>query len=103
MKRGVFMETAVKTKEKKKADAGKVIGIILAVIIAIAIVAVIFISVVTRQQKDTDENLVAVGGMVYSDTVEYKSEASDKLDKNPVMKLMEMIWYFCAQGDAKKK
>ena len=96
------METAVKTKEKKKADAGKVIGIILAVIIAIAIVAVIFISVVTRQQKDTDENLVAVGGMVYSDTVEYKSEASDKLDKNPVMKLMEMIWYFCAQGDAKK-
>lgn len=95
------METTI-TKEKKKSGVGKVIGIILAVIIAIAVAAVIFISVVTKPQKDTDENLVAVGGMVYSDTIEYKSEASGKLDKNPIMKIMEMVWYFCAEGDAKK-
>lgn len=94
--------TAVKPKVNKKSKALRITGIILGIILAIAIIAVIFISIVTRQQKDTDENLVAVGGMVYSDTIEYKSEESGKLDKNPIMKLMEMIWYFCADGDAKK-
>lgn len=94
--------TAVKPKVNKKSKALRITGIILGIILAIAIIAVIFISIVTRQQKDTDENLVAVGGMVYSDTIEYKSEESGKLDKKPIMKLMEMIWYFCADGDAKK-
>lgn len=94
--------TAVKIKEKKKGRSARVLIIAAGIIIAIAIIAVIFISIVTKPQKDTDENLVAVGGMVYSDTVDYKSENSDSLDKNPIMKLMEMIWYFCAQGDAKK-
>ncbi len=89
-------------KEKKKSKGMKAIGIILGIIVAIAVIAVIFISIVTRPQKDTDENLVAVGGMVYSDTIEYKSEAAGNLDKNPIIKMMEMVWYFCADGDAKK-
>lgn len=94
--------TAVKPEVKKKNKGLKALGIIVGVIIGIAVIATIFISIVTRQQKDTDENLVAVGGMVYSDTIEYKSEESGSLDKNPIIKLMEMIWYFCADGDAKK-
>lgn len=93
--------TALKTK-KKKGRRLKVLGIIIGIIIAIAVIAVAFIGIVTRQQKDTNENLVAVGGMVYSDTIEYKSETAGNLDKNPIIKLMEMIWYFCADGDAKK-
>jgi len=94
--------TAVQTKVQKKGRKARALGITAGIIIAVAVIAVIFISIVTKPQKDTDENLVAVGGMVYSDTVEYKSENAGRLDKNPVMKLMEMIWYFCAQGDAKK-
>jgi len=94
--------TAVQTKVQKKGMKARALGITAGIIIAVAVIAVIFISIVTKPQKDTDENLVAVGGMVYSDTVEYKSENAGRLDKNPVMKLMEMIWYFCAQGDAKK-
>lgn len=93
-------EVAVKKGIKNKVM--KIILIIVAVIVAIAIVATVFIAVVTRKQMDTDENIVYVGGMVESETVEYQSESAKGLEKNPVMKMMEMIWYFCAKGDAKK-
>lgn len=92
----------VAVKKGKKNKTMNIILIIVAVIVAIAIVASVFIAVVTRKQKDTDENIVYVGGMVESDTIEYQSESAKGLEKNPVMKMMEMIWYFCAQGDAKK-
>lgn len=93
-------EVAVKKGIKNKVM--KIILIIVAVIVAIAIVATVFIAVVTKKQMDTDENIVYVGGMVESETVEYQSESAKGLEKNPVMKMMEMIWYFCAKGDAKK-
>lgn len=93
-------EVAVKKGIKNKVM--KIILIIVAVIVAIAIVATVFIAVVTRKQMDTDENIVYVGAMVESDTIEYQSESAKGLEKNPVMKMMEMIWYFCAKGDAKK-
>lgn len=92
----------VAVKKGKKSIAMKVLLIIVAVIVAISIIASVFIAVVTRKQSDTDENIVYVGGMLKSDTVEYQSENAKGLEKNPVMKLMEMIWYFCAEGDAKK-
>lgn len=56
------------------------------------IIAAIYINNATKPQLDTDENLVAVGGMVYSDTAEYKSEEAGDLGKNPVMKIIEMSW-----------
>lgn len=92
----------VAVKKGKKSKAMKVLLIIVAVIVAISIVASVFIAVVTRKQSDTDENIVYVGGMLKSDTIEYQSENAKGLEKNPVMKMMEMIWYFCAEGDAKK-
>jgi len=68
--RGKSMEnTAVQTKVQKKGRKARALGITAGIIIAVAVIAVIFISIVTKPQKDTDENLVAVGGMVYSDTV----------------------------------
>lgn len=93
-----------KTKEKKetKSKMLKVLMIIISVVLIIAIVATVFIAIVTRKQKDTDDKIVYVGGMLTSDTIDYQSENAKGLEKNPVMKLMEMIWYFCAGGDAKK-
>lgn len=92
----------VKTKTSKKGKVKKALTAVVCIILSIAIVATVFISVVTRKQNDTDENLVYVGGMLKSDTIEYQSESAKGLEKNPVMKLMEMIWYFCSFGDAKK-
>ena len=92
----------VKNKASKKGKVKKALTAVICVILAIAVVATVFISVVTRKQNDTDENLVYVGGMLKSDTIEYQSESAKGLEKNPVMKLMEMIWYFCSFGDEKK-
>lgn len=92
----------VKAKTSKKGKVKKALTGVVCVILSIAIVATVFISVVTRKQNDTDENVVYVGGMLKSDTIEYQSESAKGLEKNPVMKLMEMIWYFCSFGDAKK-
>ncbi len=89
-------------KHKTKNKAGKIVVIIIAVILMIAVAATIFIAVVTRKQNDTDENIVYVGGMLKSDTVEYQSESAEDIKNNPVMKLMEMVWYFCSFGDESK-
>ena len=91
------------TATKKKVPKGlKILGIVVAVIVVIAIIAVIFIAVVTQKQSDTDENLVAVGGMVESETVEYSLEETEDLQSNPIIKFMEMVWYFCCEGDNAK-
>ena len=90
-------------KEKRKTGKGKkVLLIILGVIVAIALASVIFINVVTRPVPDTDENRYAVGGMVYSDTVEYQAESGKGIKHNPVVRMMQMVWRFCADGDAAK-
>jgi len=91
-----------KVKEKKKHKGLKVLGIIIAVIAVIALAAVIMINVTTAPKPDTDETHYAVGGMVYSDTVEYKAESGKGLRHNPVIRLMQMVWRFCADGDAAK-
>ncbi|MBQ9227728.1 MAG: alpha/beta hydrolase [Eubacterium sp.] len=90
-------------KEKKKTGKGrKVLLIILGVIVLIAVVAVIFINIVTKPVLDTDENRYAVGGMVYSDTVEYQTESGKGIRHNPMVRMMQMVWRFCADGDAAK-
>lgn len=91
-----------KVKEKRSNMALKVIGIIIAIILVIAIVATIFIAIVTKKQDDTKDDLVYVGGMLSSDTIEYQSEDAKGLEKNPVLKIMQMVWVFCSDGDAKK-
>lgn len=90
----------IKTRSKNKGL--KALKIIISVILVIAVVATIFISVVTRKQDDTKENIVYVGGMLSSDTMDYQVETAKGLEKNPVIKLMQMIWYFCSSGDMAK-
>lgn len=96
------MAKAVKEKKKSKHKGLKILSVIIAVIAAIAIIAVIFIHITTLPKADNDENAIYVGGMLTSDTIDYQSENAEGLDKNPVLKIMQMIWRFCDSGDKKK-
>ncbi len=90
-------------KEKKRMSKGlKALIIIIGVIAAIALAAVVFINVVTKPVLDTDKNRYAVGGMVYSDTVEYQAESGKGIKHHPIVRMMQMVWRFCADGDAAK-
>ena len=89
-------------KEKKKNKGKIALAIILGVIAVIAVAAVIFIHVTTLPKQDTDPEHYAVGGMVVSDTVEYQYESGESIQHHPVVRLMQMVWRFCADGDAAK-
>jgi acetyl esterase/lipase len=94
---------ASKTKEKKSSKKGlKILGIVLSVIIIIAIVAVVFIHITTLPKSENDDNVIYVGGMVTSDTIDYKSDSAKGVEKNAVVKLMQMVWRFCDNGDKQK-
>lgn len=93
----------VQSREKKKMAVGwKILIAILSIILIIAIAAVIFINIVTLPKSDTDENRYAVGGMVVSDTVDYQYESGKGIRHNPVVRIMQMVWRFCSDGDAAK-
>ncbi len=92
-----------KVEEKKKGKKGmKVLTIIIAIILCIAIIATVFISIVTKPRNENDEKVVYVGGMVTSDNIDYQFDSAKGIKNNPVMKIMEMVWYFCDGGDKKK-
>ena len=92
-----------KLREKKKMNKGlKALIIILCIIAFIAIAAIAFINIVTLPKADTDDSRYAVGGMVVSDTVEYQAESGKSIKHNPVVRIMQMVWRFCADGDAAK-
>lgn len=100
---GGFQYAAISNKNtlKKEKQGQKAAEIIICVILAIAVAASAFIGIVTRKQSDTDKDITYIGGMLKSDSIEYKSNSVGNLDKNPIIKLMEMVWYFCADGDEK--
>lgn len=82
--------------------AGVIIGITAAVIVVIIAAAVIFAECMTVARDEGDERAVAVGGMVKSDSVEYKSEKARGLEKDGVIKMMQVFWKFCNSSDIKK-
>ena len=92
----------MKTKEKVESKKGKKLKIVLLVIAAIVIVAVAFINLTTLPRYDNDKNVVYVGAMVKSDTVDYKDESGKGIAKNPIVKIMQMVWRFCDGGDKSK-
>lgn len=96
------MPQAVEESKKSKSKGVKALIIAVAVIASIAVIAALFIHITTLPKSEADENAIFVGGMITSDTVEYQSEAAEGLDKNPVVKLMQMVWRFCDGGDKKK-
>ncbi len=95
-------QAETKARPEKKSKGKKAAKIIICAILAISVAASAFIGLVTRKQNDTADNITYIGGMLKSESIEYKSDSVGNLDKNPIMKLMEMVWYFCADGDEKK-
>ena len=94
------MET---TKQKTKGKKGiKALKIILIILIIIAIAAIVFIEVVTRPVDENSDKVIAVGGMVTSEKIDYQCESAKGLENNPVIKIMQMVWRFCSDGDMKK-
>lgn len=96
------MPQIITDKKKTKNKGLKAMSIVIAVIATIALIAVIFIHITTLPKSDTDDSAIYVGGMLTSDTIDYQSENAEGLDKNPVIKIMQMIWRFCDGGDKKK-
>lgn len=92
----------MKTKEKVESKKGKKLKIVLFVIAAIVIVAVAFINLTTLQKYDDDKNVIYVGSMVKSKTIDYKDKSGEGLTKNPIVKIMQMVWRFCDSGDKSK-
>ena len=74
--------------------------IITLTVIAVFIIALIlFITIATKPVDDKSKKAVAVGGMLTSDTVNYKSDSAKGLERNAVIKLMQMVWRFNYFGD----
>ncbi len=94
------VEAPVKKKSKKK---GKKAGIIvLCCIVVLAVASALFIHFTTLPKQDMDENMIPVGGMVVSDTYDYQTESGNGIRHNPIIRIMQMVWRFCASGDAAK-
>ena len=67
----------MKTKEKVESKKGKKLKIVLLVIAAIVIVAVAFINLTTLPKYDDDKNVIYVGSMVKSKTIDYKDKSGE--------------------------
>ena len=92
----------MKTKEKVSSKKVKALKIVLIVIVAIVIIAAAFINLTTLPKYDDDKNVIYVGAMVKSKTINYQDESGKGIDKNPIVKIMQMVWRFCDSGDKSK-
>ena len=77
-------------------------GVIAGIILAVVVAAVAFIELSTIPRKDTAENVIYIGGMVTSDTVDYTDDSGKGLLRNPIVKIMQMVWRYCDGGDKAK-
>ena len=68
----------MKTKEKVSSKKGKALKIVLIVIVAIVIIAVAFINLTTLPKYDDDKNVIYVGAMVKSKTINYQDESGNR-------------------------
>ncbi len=92
----------MKTKDKIKSKKVNILKIVLIVVVAIIIIAIAFVNLTTLPKYDDDKNVIYVGSMLKSDSVNYSDESGKGIIKNPVVKIMQMVWRFCDSGDKKK-
>lgn len=93
----------MKTKEKGSVGRkGKTMKIVLIVIAFVVVAAIAFVNLTTLPKYDNDKNVIYVGSMVKSDSVEYKDKSGEGISKNPIVKIMQMVWRFCDGGDKSK-
>lgn len=105
---GMGMETKEKAVQaqtgaaKGKKSRKKVWAVVIGVLLAVIVVAIAFIELSTLPRKDTADDVIYIGGMVSSDTVEYADGSGKGLLRNPVVKIMQMVWRYCDGGDKAK-
>lgn len=92
----------MKIDEKVSKKKSKALKIVLIIVAAIVIVAVGFINLTTLPKYDDDKNVIYVGSMVKSKTIDYQDESGKGIAKNPIVKIMQMVWRFCDDGDKSK-
>ena len=90
----------METKTKKSRSAVKIVAIIVGVIALIICSVIITVGVLTSPVDDQSEKAVSIGGMLTSDTIDYKAESTKGLEKNPFIKMMQIVWKSCAKSDA---
>ena len=94
---GMGMETKEKAVQaqtgaaKGKKSRKKVWAVVIGVLLAVIVVAIAFIELSTLPRKDTADDVIYIGGMVSSDTVEYADGSGKGLLRNPVVKIMQMV------------
>lgn len=88
-----------KAKEKKKASGIKVFLIIVLVLAIIIGIGIGVICYMVRPVDDQSDKAVPVGGMLSSQTVEYKHESSKGLENNLILKIMQVVWKSCDASD----
>lgn len=92
----------MKTKGKIKSKKVNILKIVLIVVVAIIMIAIAFVNLTTLPKYDNDKNVIYVGSMVKSHSVNYSDESGKGIIKNPMVKMMQMVWRFCDGGDKKK-
>lgn len=92
---------AVKEKKPTKNKAMKIIGIIVAIIAIIVIIGIGVINYLVKPIDDQSDKAVPVGGTLISQTIDYKSEASEGMEKNLIIKILQLVWISCNTSDAK--
>ena len=88
-----------KAKAEKKASGLKVfliIVLILAIIIGLGIGVICYM---VRPVDDKSDKAVPVGGMLTSQTVEYKHTSAQGLENNLILKIMQIVWKSCDASD----
>lgn len=93
------MSQDTQTKEKKKATGIKVFFIVLLVIAMIIAIGIGVISFMVRPVDDKSDKAVPVGGMLTSQSIEYKDESSKGLENNLILKIMQIVWKSCDASD----
>ena len=96
------MAEQVNVKEKKTHKGLKVFCIIFLVIALIIGIGMGIINYLIQPIDDADEKAIYVGGMLSSQTIDYKDEASKGLEKDLVVKIMQLFWKSCDASDKKK-
>lgn len=88
--------------EKKKKHTGlKVCVSIVAILLVIVIIGIIIINIMVKPVDDKSDKAVPVGGLLTSSEVNYKSEKSEGLENNLILKIMQIVWKSCDASDKK--
>lgn len=94
------MANSVKEKKKKHTGA-KTMGIVFDIILAIIIAATAVIFILTKPVDDKSDKAVYVGGLLSSQSIEYKDASSKGLESNPIIKIMQIVWKGVDKDDKK--